>query len=63
MSEGATNLIVVAISAPAALLVAWLFTPVNEFAITVSRRLGRVAVSGWDSWFRQQKPEPIARLS
>ena len=63
MSEGATDLIVVAISAPAALLVAWLFTPVNELAITVSRRLGRVAVSGWDSWFRQQKPEPIARLS
>ena len=63
LTQVTTNLIVVAISVPVAILVAWLFTPINEFAIAIARRLGKAGVDGWDSWFRQQKSEAMAPLS
>jgi peptidoglycan/LPS O-acetylase OafA/YrhL len=45
LTQAATHVLVVAVSMPVALLAAWLFSPVNEFAIRFSRWLGRIVVS------------------
>lgn len=55
VSPAFANLIVVAMSLPVAILAAWLFTPVNDFATRFSRWLGNLVVDGWDSVYRQQK--------
>jgi peptidoglycan/LPS O-acetylase OafA/YrhL len=58
-TRAATNLIVVALSIPAAIAVAWLFTPVNESAVRISRWIGRTMVEGFESFVRRQKTEPV----
>lgn len=44
ITHAAANMIVVAVAMPVAILAAWLFTPVNQLAVTVARWLGRVVV-------------------
>jgi len=44
LTPAAANLVVVAVSMPVAVLAAWVFTPVNQFAVTAARWLGRVVV-------------------
>ena len=62
-TQATTNIMVVAVSVPSAILAAWLFTPINEFAIAMARRLGKAGIDGWDWWVRPHKPEIIAPLS
>jgi peptidoglycan/LPS O-acetylase OafA/YrhL len=47
IAQPTANLIVVTISIPAAILAAWVFTPINEFAVAFSRWLGRTVVEAF----------------
>ena len=44
LTDAAANSIVVAVSMPLAVVAAWLFTPVNQFAVTAARWVGRALV-------------------
>jgi peptidoglycan/LPS O-acetylase OafA/YrhL len=60
VTHAAANLIVVAVSMPLAILAAWLFTPVNEWAIRFSRWLGRIVVERLALVLPLAKAEPLA---
>jgi len=45
LSPGLANVIVVVVAVPAAILAARAFMPINEWAIAISRRLGRAVIA------------------